>query len=297
MQEIINQKRGLGPWLLSEETLAKIDSLMDKAYIDIVDWVKRTDKKYSNENYTKKLTIWFENGTKFEFQSFKEVSMSDNFSNQEPFKFEYIIEVGHNRVNIELNTDLLKHFQYNITCEDKSIENNIVYDMRNIYSAEKPEIISVIASMIGIFSFVFYFLLLLLLSNIYTLHYEIPNENAIKNKVYQILLKDSLQQEDYFEIIKYTSIQDFKLYRLIENDDSKRLSNRYDIIFLSYLVIGFVICIIITLSPKSSFAVGKGIKKVKRWKNYKRVYYNIIKLIFLPLIISIVSNIIFKKLF
>jgi len=227
MREILNQKKGLGPWLLTEETLTKIDSLMVKAYEDFVELAES-----SNKNYTKKLTIWFSNGSKVEFKSFREVLMSESFSNQIPEEFEYVIEVGVNKINIEFHTKWLNYFQYYILCEDKDRENNIIYDMKSIYSAEKPKLFFSVASMLRFLSFAFYILLLYGLNSIYNLHYEIPNNKVIKNKAYQILSKDSLQQEDYFELIKYNTIYNFKLYKLIEDDNSKNISEKYGTIYI-----------------------------------------------------------------
>jgi len=218
----------------------------------------------------------------------------ESYSKQKPIKFEYIIEIGSNKINIELNTNGFKnYFSYYIHCENEDIEDNITYEMQKIYSVEKPSKILQIASIIGSFSFFIYFLLFILVVYIVSSRINAPFDKAIKNNIYQILLKDNLQQEDYFEIFKYTTIHKYKFYNLIKYDDTRGI---YDKILVYYLIGGFVLCIIISLNPKSSFAVGKGINKVKFWKRYYKFVYYIPVFIILPIIISIVSNIITKNI-
>jgi len=148
--------------------------------------------------------------------------------------------------------------------------------------------------------FLFYFLLLLLLSFVFVAQYNNPHDEAIKNKIYQILSKESLQQDDYFELIKYKTIKDYKFYSLIDNDlldtaNLRNLSKLFDKIFINYLIIGFLFCLVVVFTPKASFAIGKGKRKVNFWKNYYKFLLKIFPaMILLPIIINILSSFITK---
>jgi hypothetical protein len=293
----INERKDSGPWLLTEETLIKIDSLMEKAYGDLIKWENRSDENYRSEIHTKTLTIWFKNKAEVKFQSFKEAFISEDFSNQNPFKFEFNIEVGINKINIELNSGWFNnYFQYFINCNN-NIEDNIIYEMYKIYSIEKPKKLPTLTNKISFWSFLIYLLMYIILSNVIVSRYNTSYEKMIRNYVYQILSKENLQQEDYLEIIKYTTIKNYKFYDLIEGSDALNVSNLIIKSITYYLIIGFLLCTIISLNPRASFAIGKGINKVKFWKSYyKFIYHAIPIMIILPIIINIISNIITKSI-
>jgi hypothetical protein len=298
-KSVSNKEENLiGPWLLTEETLIEFDSLMEKYFNDFK-VLTESNPIYKNiplyNNPQKILTIWFNVDEKMEFNSFKEAIVSDSCSNKKPIKFEYISEVGSNRVIIELESQKINYFKYFVNCSDDTIKNNIIYDMQKIYNIEKPKPFFSYASVIGGTIFLIYILLFLILLYIYVDQSQKSFDKAINNKIYQILSKDDLQQEDYFEIFKYTTIKNNKFYSLLDDDilitdNSKKFSGLFNKIILNYLILGFLFCFIVTLNPKASFAVGKSKGKVRFWKGY---YYFLFKflpiMIVLPIIINVIS--------
>jgi hypothetical protein len=293
-QKMINQRKSNGPWLLSEETLIKMDSLMTESYDDLAKCRVKPDGNYYGDSNTKTLTIWFKNVSDVSFRSFKEALVDERFFNKMPIKFEYTVKVGDDKISIALDSSwMCNDFQYYIQCKDHNTENNILYAMDKIYSVEKPKALPMLTSKIGKLSFLIYFILLLLLCTTINYRLTAPFNHTIKSKIYQILLKEELQQEDYFEIIKYTAIKDLGIYDLIDGSDTKKASKIYGAILLYYLTIGFLLCTIISLNPKASFAIGKGKHKVRHWKSYyKFIYYAIPIVIILPIFVNIISNII-----
>jgi hypothetical protein len=280
-----------GPWLLSEETLTKIDSLMEKAFIDFNALAEEQNEKKSYSIIKKSLSIWFDDDKAVDFESFREAIVSDSISNQKPVKFEYVSQVSSNRLNINLNANT-DNLEYYINCEDESIRNNLCYDMQKIYSAEKPKLFFSIASVFRGFSFVFYILIFLVTALIMSNHLDDPFMNT-KEKVHQILLKDDLQQEDYFEIIRYSMIINYKFYDLAIPNNPNNLAKIYNKILYNYLIIGFIICLIITTTPKPSFAVGKGKKKVAFWNGYYKFLLKFLPIgILLPIAINFISYLI-----
>jgi hypothetical protein len=285
-----------GPWLLSEETLIKIDILMEKGFSEFNALIKKQNKEKSYLTNKKTLTIWFNNGTEEDFKSFKDAIVSDIYFDQKPVKFEYVLEVSSNRLNIILDSKY-DVFGYYINCEDVNIRNNLCYDMQQIYFADKPNLFFSFASLFRGLSFLFYFLIFVLTIIIMT----IPINSSLKNtkeKLHQILLKDDLQQEDYFEIIRYSTIINNKFYDLAipNNNNQENLTKLFDKIIFNYLIIGFIICLIITATPRPSFAVGKGKKKVKFWKGYYIILLKYLPLwVLLPIILNLFSYLITKK--
>jgi hypothetical protein len=292
------QKTDKGPWLLSEDALKTIDSIMEKAYNDFINLGEKREGDYPNKLTNRKiLTVWFNDDIKTEVNSFKEIFISETYSKLKPIKFEYAIEVGYNRVNVELNGEWSNsYFQYYVNCNDNNIENNIIYDIQNIYNVEKPKRFFIIASKIGPISWLAYFLILMVMVAVLNSKYQTPINNVIKNKLYTILSKDNLDQNDYFEIIKYTTIYNFEFYTLIENEKAKEILNIYNKILNNYLLAGFLFCIIFTFNPRASFSVGKGISKVRKWKMYyKIILYIIPTMIIIPILINIISEIIMRN--
>ena len=293
-----------GPWLLSEETLLKFDSLMENAFNTFNVLIEKDPSQKQNFlsscDSEKKLSIWFDDREEEQFNSFKEAIISDSCSISKPVKFKYVTEVWSNRVIIELDSKGDNYFRYYINCEDDTIKNNINYDMQQIYNAEKPKAFFSYASIMGGTIFLFYFILFLPLFFAFDIKYNNPHNEAIRNKIYQILSKESLQQEDYFEIIKYMTIKEYKFYNLLENDlldtsNLRNLSKLFDKIFTNYLIIGFLFCLIVVFTPKASFAIGKSKRKVKFWKNYYNFLLKIFPvMILLPIIINIISSFITK---
>ena len=292
------QRMDCGPWLLTEETLENIDTVMEKAYNNFSGLRKITDEECYNLR-EKSLRIWFNNNTNAEFQSFKEFSISDAYSNLKPIKFKYEIDSLFNKINIELTDDWPNGcFQYYVRCEDSNLEDNLIYDIYKIYTTARPSKLIMATSKIGILSWVIYLLLMLLIGYIQNSQYQTPIKNMMKAKIYQILSKEKLSQEDYFEITKYTIIDNFKFYDLMENDELRNVRNKFNQISVYYVLIGFLLCIIISLNPKASFAAGRSIAKVRFWKTYYRVIYYIIPaIIILPILINIISNIIMKNIY
>jgi len=87
------------------------------------------------------------------------------------------------------------------------------------------------------------------------------------------------------------------LYSVFSNYYNIRLT----LVFSTLLgVLGkpLLLCLLISIFPKSTFAVGKGIKKVKGWKLYYKILYYIIPfVIIIPLAIGVLSNIIAQRIF
>jgi hypothetical protein len=160
----VRQRDDKGPWLLSEETLLKIDEIMERAYDDFARIGEKSETStYSNEIPVIKLTIWFMDEIEAEFKSFKEAIVSGSYSKLKPIRFEYKLSLRSNRVNLELNSSP-SGFEYYINCDDDNIENNIIYEIHKIYSAEKPKTFFIITSAFGFSSFLLYFLILFIMA-------------------------------------------------------------------------------------------------------------------------------------
>jgi hypothetical protein len=300
----IKEDNRIGPWLLSEETLIKLDSLMEKSFNDFKMLIEvKPEHNFLYDSLKKTLTIWFSDEDEIQFNSFKEAIVSDKFSNRKPIKFEYVSEFMSNRVSIILDSTKNNYFGYYINCKDDATKNNIIYDMQQIYNSERPKTFFSLASIISSYIFPFYIILLGILLLIFSDQYIGSYNKAIDNKVQQILSKGDLQQEDYFEIVKYTTIKNFKFYNLLDDDllkiyNTRNLSNLYGKIILNYLIIGFIFCFIVTFNPKASFAVGKSKEKVKFWKSYYYILFKIIPImIILPIVINIISYFITRNIY
>jgi hypothetical protein len=292
MMRKVNLKENniMSPWLLSEEVLSKIDSLMEKAYCDFNTLVK--DRPYITKK--KLLTIWFKDGTEENFQSFREAMVSFNNSNQNPVKFEYVSEVSLNRINIKLDATKYDCFGYYINCEDVNINNNLCYDMQQIYFNEKPKWFFSVASLIRGYSFLFYFLIFLATFAIMILQLEDPFKNT-KERIHQILLNENLQQEDYLEIIKYSTIINYNFTDLAIPNNQSNLTKQFSNILNNYIIIGLILCLIITATPKPFFAIGKGKKRVAFWKCYYRFLLIFLPIgVLLPILINLISYLITK---
>jgi hypothetical protein len=290
------QRSDKGPWLLTEETLEKFDAVMEKAYNYFSDLKKKDDERYSS-NLTKSLRIEFNDGTSADFDSFKEFSVSKINLSLRPVQFKYEIDFSSNKINIELSEEWsTRSFQYYIRCEDNTMEDNLIYEINKIYTAERPNKLIMLISKIGLYSWFFYFIFLIVIIAVNSGQYQAPINNMIKTKIYQILSKDELVKEDYFDIIRYKTIYDLHLYTLMENEELAIVRNKINTIFNYYLLIGFLLCIIISINPRATFAAGRNISKVKFWRfYYKVIYYFIPVIIILPILINIISQIIAKK--
>ena len=289
-----------GPWLLSEETLIKIDTLMEKAFIDFNVLIKKQNEERSYLANKKSLTIKFNNDTEENYNSFKEAIVSDTYSNQKPVMFEYISEVSSNELIIKLDSVYNDSFGYYINCEDVSIRNNLCYDMKQIYFADKPKLFFSFASILRGYSFLFYILILFLTIIIMVFQFD-DSFRKTKETLHQLLLKDDLQQEDYFEIIRYSTIINHKFYDLAipndNNNNQEKLTKLFGKILFNYLIIGFIICLIITATPRSSFAIGKGKRKVTFWKGYYKLLLKYLPIwVLLPIFINLLSYLITKKI-
>jgi len=260
------QRSDKGPWLLTEETLEKFDAVMEKAYNYFSEVKKKDDERYYS--YLKKhLRIGFNDGTTADFDSFKEFSVSKINPRLRPVQFKYEIEFSSNIINIELSEEWpTRTFQYYIRCEDDTMEDNLIYEVNKIYTAERPNKLIMLISKIGLFSWLFYFIFFIVIVAVNSDQYQAPINNMIKTKIYQILSKDELVKEDYFDIIRYKTIYDLHFYTLMENEELAILRNKINTIFSYYLLLGPLLCIIISINPRATFAAGRNISKVKFWR-------------------------------
>ena len=63
------------------------------------------------------------------------------------------------------------------------------------------------------------------------------------------------------------------------------------------MIIGFIVCLIFTATPKPSFAVGRGKKKVAFWKGYYKFLLKFLPIwVLLPIVLNLVSYLITKKI-
>jgi len=291
------QRSDKGPWLLTEETLENIDAVMEKAFNQFSEAEKKKDEKH-HSYIEKKLTIGFKDGTSADFKSFKEFAVSEIYSNLKPVQFSYEIDSTYNKINIALMDGWLdRSFQYYVRCEDDNLEDDFIYDINKIYNAAKPNELIMVISKFGILSWIIFLLSLVVIYFVQNNQYKVPIGNMTRNKIYQILSKEELAKEDYLDIIKYKTIYDMGFYSLMENDELIIVRNKLNKIWNHCLITGSLLCLILTTNPKATFAVGKNKPKVKFWKSYYRViYYFIPVAIILPILISIVSQIIMKYL-
>ena len=198
----IREQADYGPWLLSEETLIKIDTIMIKAYDDFIAFEDISNTTQNKKYYYKKLTIYYKNEINVSYKSFKEAIVSEDISLLKPIKFEYIIEVDNNKFYIELNSEK-DYFQYYIYCKNDEIEDNLIYEMKNIYIKEKPKKIFSIFSRIGLWSWLINICILSIMANVISNVNNTPIQKHIENKIYQLLIKEEISDDDYKDIIKY----------------------------------------------------------------------------------------------
>jgi hypothetical protein len=284
-----------GPWLISEDTLLMFDTIMEKSYKELIHYEETRSEDYPIDHKLS-LSIWYKNESETKFNSFKEALISNQHKNMKPIKFLYSLNVKYNKIELELDTmNYNNFFSYYINCEDNSLENNIIYEIQKLYLSEKPKKLCLLTNKIGNWIWILYFLFILISSYIILENIQRPLENYIRSSLYNILSKDVLIQDDFNEIIRYSVIHNFRLHSLLDNEILLQNQIRMNNLFFSFLIIGFIVSLFISLRHKASFSVGKGKVKVLIWKTYyKIILYAIPVCIILPIIVNVITKFIFR---
>jgi len=189
-----------------------------------------------------------------------------------------------------------RSFQYYVRCEDDNLEDNLIYEINKIYTSARPNNFIMLFSQIGLLSWVIFILFYIVIYFVQDNQYIAPVSTMIRTKIYQILSKEELVIEDYLDIIKYKTIYDLGFYSLMENDELTIVRNKFIKLKDYYIKVGILLCIIISINPRATFAAGRNKSKVKIWRYYyKFIYYTILEVIILQILINFISQIIAEK--
>lgn len=305
-----------GPWLIDFQSLQELDNILETAWGRLHDYrdqqIKEEIQKESNRisesnqesdrkwieeramrsvEYTppsRSLTIRFRDGKRLESKSFKEAALERAIVDEIPQSFSVRMRVA----RVELEIDLTRYsddaLSFNVSPSHTSVSKEIAYDVEKWAKTNRSPLWVRIWRSFGTLIWPFYAVLIVISLAFLRVNSD-EYKKDLKAEAHEIL-KDGISEKEIpraLEII--LSLQsDFVPVSYIPTN---RSSSTW---FWWFLGVVTFVCLLISIPPKTNLGLGKGEKRIRKWKWWIRVIsISIPSSVLVPLLLDRIRDVLF----
>lgn len=294
LKDIKNQN-SIGPWLLNEECLLKLDELFDSVYQQLLTFEneKSAASSYLGEfRQIKYVEIVYKSGNKNKYDCFEDAIYDAEHKNDLVISFEYLVAVKYNelQLSVKKNNRNISYLEWFGNISESQIRSRFEHSINKLLQQEWPSFFRQIAHLMGVLSWLILGVILLFELFLSVTTYSINFNNSLKRDIIELVSKTDLTNQELSKLIRCLAAKEFSI-DINKVGLDKVYTKNLNSILLYTLIIGAIICLALTISPDSHFGIGRGESKIRKWKKYYHfMFYAFPITILIPIAINLLTN-------